>query len=132
MLRKRYIWGLIIVGGLTFIKIENLTRPQIELDTCSVNEIKINKKGETYGTYVIDEDGKNIEPDLMAVVGLNNVKGYVKKSDLYNEKNQPQNPEEALAMQYKESIRRWNLFYKNTINVYSNDGETILGKYKIN
>ena len=65
-----------------------------------------NDNGETYGTYIDKGDGEWKEPDLMAVVGLNDVEGYVRKVDLYDEKNQPNNPEEAIAYTNKKRKRR--------------------------
>ena len=85
-----------------------------------------NDNGQTYGTYIVNGDSDLQEPDLIAVVGVNNVEGYVRKSDLYNEKNQPQNPEEAqvyMEKREKEGSR--------VIPVYKKDGKTVIGKYKI-
>ena len=46
---------------------------------------KTNDNGETYGTYIDKGNGEWEEPDLMAVIGLNDVEGYVRKVDLYDE-----------------------------------------------
>lgn len=85
-----------------------------------------NDNGQTYGTYIHNGDGNLKEPDLIAVVGVNNVEGYVKKSDLYNMKNQPQNPEQAQA--YMETIEKNG---SRIIPVYKKDGKTIIGEYKV-
>ena len=61
---------------------------------------------------------------MIAVVGVNNIEGYVRKSDLYDEKNQPKNLDEAKAYMEKISSR--------IIPVYKKDGKTVIGKYKIN
>ncbi|MCK8744073.1 protease, partial [Clostridioides difficile] len=68
------------------------------------------------------------EPNLIYAQGENNVKGYVKKNDLYDEENQPQNPKEAVA--YMQRLERSNIKYKS-IPLYDKDGETIIGEYHI-
>lgn len=85
-----------------------------------------NDNGQTYGTYIDNGDGNLQEPDLMAVVGVDNVEGYVRKSDLYNKKNQPQNPEEAQA--YMEKIEKDG---SRIIPVYKKDGKTVIGEYEV-
>ena len=85
-----------------------------------------NDNGQTYGTYIDNGDGSLKEPDLIAVVGVNNVEGYVRKSDLYNEKNQPQNPDDAQAYMAKREKDGSRI-----IPVYKRDGKTVIGEYKI-
>lgn len=87
---------------------------------------KINDNGETYGTYIDKGDGEYEEPDLMAVIGVNDVEGYVKKVDLYDEENQPNNPEEAIA--YMEEREKEG---PRLIPVYEKDGKTVIGEYRI-
>ncbi|CEN31220.1 beta-lactamase inducer [[Clostridium] sordellii] len=87
---------------------------------------KTNDDGETYGTYIDKGDGEYEEPDLMAVIGVNDVEGYVKKVDLYDEENQPNNPEEAIAYMEKREKEGPRL-----IPVYEKDGKTIIGEYRI-
>ena len=87
---------------------------------------KINDNGETYGTYIDKGDGEYEEPDLMAVIGVNDVEGYVKKVDLYDEENQPNNPEEAIAYMEKREKEGPRL-----ILVYEKDGKTVIGEYRI-
>ena len=85
-----------------------------------------NDNGQTYGTYIANGDGKIKEPELMAVVGINNVEGYVKKSDLYDEENQPTTLEEVqtyIEKREKEGPR--------IIPVYKKDVKTIIGEYRI-
>ena len=85
-----------------------------------------NDNGETYGTYIDKRYGEWEEPDLMAVVGLNDVEGYVRKVDLYDEKNQPNNPEEAIAYMEKREKEGPRI-----IPVYEKDGKTVIGEYRI-
>ncbi|CEK33947.1 hypothetical protein [Paraclostridium sordellii] len=87
---------------------------------------KTNDDGETYGTYIDKGDGEYEEPDLMAVIGVNDVEGYVKKVDLYDEENQPNNPEEAIAYMEKREKEGPRL-----IPVYEKDGKTVIGEYRI-
>ncbi|MFR4162840.1 hypothetical protein GKD14_16760 [Paeniclostridium sordellii] len=87
---------------------------------------KTNDNGETYGTYIDKGDGEYEEPDLMAVIGVNDVEGYVKKVDLYDEENQPNNPEEAIAYMEKREKEGPRL-----IPVYEKDGKTVIGEYRI-
>lgn len=87
---------------------------------------KTNDNGETYGTYIDKGDGEYKEPDLMAVIGVNDVEGYVKKVDLYDEENQPNNPEEAIAYMEKREKEGPRL-----IPVYEKDGKTVIGEYRI-
>ncbi|QYE99523.1 hypothetical protein [Paraclostridium sordellii] len=87
---------------------------------------KTNDNGETYGTYIDKGDGEWEEPDLMAVIGVNDVEGYVKKVDLYDEENQPNNPEEAIACMEEREKEGPRL-----IPVYEKDGKTVIGEYRI-
>ena len=85
-----------------------------------------NNNGETYGTYIDKGDGEWEEPDLIEAVGLNNIEGYVRKVDLYDEENQPNNPEEAIAYMKKREKEG------PRINpVYKKDGKTVIGEYRI-
>lgn len=88
---------------------------------------KTNANGETYGTYIESEDGSDIEePDLIAVIGENNVEGYVKKSDFYDRKYNPETLEEVkkyMKLKEKEPYR--------VIPVYKEDGVTVIGELKI-
>ncbi len=85
-----------------------------------------NDNDQTYGTYIDNGDDKLQEPDLMLVVGVNNVEGYVKKSDLYNEKNQPKNPDEAQVYMENRKNKRVRI-----IPVYKKDGKTVIGEYEV-
>lgn len=87
---------------------------------------KTNDNGETYGTYIDKGDGEWEEADLMAVIGVNDIEGYVKKVDLYDEKNQPNNPEEAIDYMEKREKEGPRL-----IPVYEKDGKTVIGEYRI-
>ncbi|CEP80493.1 hypothetical protein QJR30_08380 [Paraclostridium sordellii] len=87
---------------------------------------KTNDNGETYGTYIDKGDGEWEEPDLMAVIGVNDVEGYVKKVDLYDEENQPNNPEQAIAYMEKREKEGPRL-----IPIYEKDGRTVIGEYRI-
>lgn len=60
---------------------------------------------------------------MIPAVGLDNVEGYVVEADLYDFDSQPNTPEEAIKYTKTRTSR--------TIPLYSNDGETVIGKYKI-
>ncbi|MDU1540010.1 hypothetical protein ACQQ2T_10095 [Paraclostridium tenue] len=120
----------IIISGCYFstnylINAKNLDNKDVELDP-DIYKIEVNENGDTYGTYEIDENGEIIEPDLMAVIGLDDVEGYVRRVDLYDEANQPNNPEEAIAYMKKREKEGPRI-----IPVYKEDGKTIIGKFKI-
>lgn len=86
-----------------------------------------NKNGQTYGTHISDDNGLTIaEPDLIEVIGENNVEGYVKKIDLYDESFNPKTPEEFVR--YVEEREKNG---QRIIPVYKKDGKSIIGEYKI-
>ena len=89
---------------------------------------KRNENNQTYGTFISNKEGYTIsEPELIAVEGVGGVKGYAKKSDLYDESFQPQTPEEFLN--YVEERDKKG---PRTIPVYELDGETIIGEFRLN
>ena len=87
---------------------------------------KTNNNGDTYGTFIEYANGSSEEPDLIEVVGENNINGYVKKSDLYDTINQPNNPEEAIAYMKKREQNG-----PRKIPIYEKDGKTKIGEYKM-
>lgn len=103
----------------------NKNGQSITLDTIR-RYFKVNENKETYGTYIDKGDGEFEEPDLMEVLGDNDVEGYVRKSDLYDEANQPNNPEEAIV--YMEKREKEG---PRVIPVYKKDGKTIIGQYTL-
>ena len=60
-----------------------------------------NENGETYGSSA-HANSLETEPDLIAAVGIDGTKGYLRKTDLYME--MPKTPEEALAKQRNQKI----------------------------
>lgn len=84
-----------------------------------------NANGETYGTYIDKGDDQWEEPDLMAVIGLNDVEGYVRRVDLYDESFNPSTPEEFLA--YVEERDKNG---PRVIPVYEKDGITVIGEFR--
>ncbi len=123
--------SLVIIGSIFTFNL-NINAQNIIISNNENGNIRYNKNGETYGTSIINKDGDIIEePNLIYAQGENNVKGYVKKNDLYDEENQPQNPKEAVAYMKEKRKLSLNPFYKNTIPIYDKDGITILGEFKI-
>lgn len=86
----------------------------------SAVEYEVNPNGQTYGS---DFCAASVEeaPDLIAVIGINGVSGYVYGQEL-NQK--PATPEEAVAMTLADQG-------SYTIPVYDVDGETILDYFQI-
>ena len=64
--------------------------------------------------------------NMIAAVGENNVEGYVSLDDLYDTDNQPKTPEEFLEIQRKNQRSKFKM-----VPLYSSDGETIIGEYRI-
>lgn len=131
--RKKYIFGLVIISGLTFIGVNSFTKHQNKSDNIKVYnkyEIKENEYGQSYGSNLANTEYGN-EPDLILVETDDGKLGYAYKDDFYDTKNQPNNPEEALA--YTEMVEK-NIkkkgYYK-AIPVYEKDGKTKIGSFKI-
>lgn len=66
--------------------------------------------------------------DMIKALGVNNIIGYVKESDLYDEENQPKTLEEAeiFLMKRSKSGEQYRM-----IPLYDVDGETIIDEYRI-
>ncbi|MFJ2044477.1 hypothetical protein ACIOBL_12765 [Paenibacillus taichungensis] len=79
-------------------------------------EVKINDKGETYGSFVY-HDGKEI--DLVKAIGVNGTEGYIKNSDM--NQDLPQTPEEAIQSMNEPKVDKY-------INLYDSN-ENIIGKF---
>lgn len=131
--RKKYIFGLVIISGLTFIGVNSFTKHQNKSDNIKVYnkyEIKENEYGQSYGSNLANTEYGN-EPGLILVETDDGKLGYAYKDDFYDTKNQPNNPEEAVA--YTEMVEK-NIkkkgYYK-AIPVYEKDGKTKIGSFKI-
>ena len=134
ILKKRYISRLVIIAGLTFIEVKGFANSQSELDDIANNEntyeIKENENGQTYGSNLATTEYGN-EPDLILVEIDDGKNGHVYKDDFYDTKNQPNNPEEAVAyMEMVEKNIKKNGYYR-AIPVYEEDGKTEIGSFKI-
>lgn len=131
--RKKYIFGLVIISGLTFIGVNSFTKHQNKSDNIKVYnkyEIKENEYGQSYGSNLANTEYGN-EPYLILVETDDGKLGYAYKDDFYDTKNQPNNPEEAVA--YTEMVEK-NIKkkgYYRAIPVYENDGKTKIGSFKI-
>ena len=94
--------------------------------------VKVNENRQTYGSnlsieeYTMDKNGNPSNLDLILVEAENGEVGYVMKEDFYDTKNQPKNPQEAVA--YMENLRKQG---DKVVPVYKDDGETIIGTYRI-
>lgn len=81
------------------------------------NSIKVNEKGETYGSEIM-ADTMGVELDLIAACGTNNTLGYVRSSDLNSSKID--NPKNITILKSKR-----------TIPLYNEEGITIIGDFEI-
>ncbi|WDQ31975.1 hypothetical protein PTQ21_26875 [Paenibacillus marchantiae] len=82
----------------------------------SEDQMEINDKGETYGSFVY-HDGKEI--DLVKAIGVNGTEGYIKTSDM--NQDLPQTPEEAIQSMNEPKVDKY-------INLYDSN-ENIIGKF---
>ncbi|MGL5718442.1 MAG: hypothetical protein ACRCX2_35890 [Paraclostridium sp.] len=85
-------------------------------------------------TLNINEEEKEIRINLytnknmIKAVGENEVEGYISLNDLYDEENQPQTPEEAIAFM---QVRAKSVNPYRIISLYDIDGVTEIGEYRI-
>lgn len=132
--KRVHIFGLLIVGGLAFMGLYIFDNSQNKLINLDVNEnkfeIKINEKGQTYGSNLANTKYGN-EPDLILVETDNGKSGYVYKDDFYDTANQPKNPEEAVAYTKMVEKKVKKHGYYKAIPVYEKDGTTVIGSFKI-
>jgi hypothetical protein len=87
------------------------------------NQYAVNENGESYGSAA-RATSIETEPDLIAVVGVKGLEGYVKKSDLYRD-----DPQTAEEMEYYMA----EVFGKGPryIPVYESDGKTAIDEFMI-
>lgn len=89
----------------------------------------VNDGGQTYGSCA---DAVYIEdyPDLVAVEGDNEKKGYVYKEDLLGE--DPSCPEEAVRMmEEREKAIADGTYTPDVYNVYAADGKTVIDTFTV-
>lgn len=79
-----------------------------------------NESGETYGSG--DLTPYERKPDLIKAMGMDGTIGYIRRAEA--DGPMPNTPEEALAIQAKQTNPRY-------INLYESNGKTIIGKFKI-
>jgi hypothetical protein len=86
----------------------------------STEEYKVNEEGLTYGS---DYYAKTIDesPELICVLGLNGIKGYVYAEELYNSTNSLEEVLEYVGSEHQDY----------TIPVYDVDGETLVDYFEI-
>ena len=120
--------------GLTFIEVKSFANSQSNLNEVSkqekVYEVKENNNGQTYGSELYSTEYDN-GPDLILVEMENGKTGYVYRDEFYDNENQPNNPEEAVAYMEKveKNIKKYG--YYKLIPVYKEDGKTEIGSFKI-
>lgn len=90
------------------------------------SEYHVNQNGQTYG---IEYDSGE-SPDLIAAVGENGIEGYIKSEDLLDEGDFVQTPEKAIEYSKKVATLKEEGAYRK-IPLYKSDGETIIGKFRV-
>ncbi|WP_092923236.1 hypothetical protein [Romboutsia hominis] len=134
VLKKRYVLGFVIIMGLTFIGVKRFANSQSNLDKISkenkVYIIKENDNGQTYGSELSSTEYNN-GPDLISVEMENGETGYVYRDEFYDNANQPNNPEEAVAYMemVEKNVKKYG--YYKLIPVYKEDGKTKIGSFEI-
>ncbi|WP_340029857.1 hypothetical protein MHB71_13085 [Paenibacillus sp. FSL H7-0940] len=79
-------------------------------------EIKINDKGESYGSLLYHDE---TELDLVKAFGVDGTEGYIKTSDM--NQDLPRTPEEAIQSMNEPKVDKY-------INLYDSN-ENIIGKF---
>ncbi|WP_090901163.1 hypothetical protein [Paenibacillus sp. OK076] len=79
-------------------------------------EIKINDKGQTYGSFVYHGE---TQLDLVKAIGVDGTEGYIKTSDM--NQDLPQTPEEAIQSMDEPKVDKY-------INLYDSN-ENVIGKF---
>lgn len=117
--KKRYILGLVIIVGLTFIEVVSFTNSQNNLEY-------IDEKDKA---YEIKENDNG--PDLISVEMKNGEIGYVYRDEFYDNVNQPNNPDEAVEYMntVEKNIKKYG--YYKSIPAYKEDGKTKIGTFEI-
>lgn len=114
--------------------IKSFANSKSDLDEISkeevVYEVKENENGQTYGSDLASTDYDN-GPDLISVEMENGETGYVYRDEFYDNENQPNNPEEAVAYMemVEKNVKKYG--YYKLIPVYEEDGKTEIGSFKI-
>ena len=134
ILKKRYVTGFLIIMGLTFVGVKSFVNSQSNLNEDfkeeKVYEVKENNNGQTYGSELSSTDYEN-GPDLISVEMKNGEIGYVYRDEFYDNANQPNNPEEAVAYMemVEKNVKKYG--YYKLIPVYKEDGKTEIGSFEI-
>lgn len=84
-----------------------------------------NQSGETYGS-LLDAPSPDLEPDLIAAIGVDGTEGYVRATELYSGPL-PKSPDEAVAyMKALESAP----YSVRKVPLYAADGKTVIGYFQ--
>jgi hypothetical protein len=95
----------------------------VDARTSAASVYQKNEAGQTYGSEKLATSFET-EPDLIAAVGTNGAKGYVKVTDLYGEL--PKTPQEAVS---KQKLRKSKAARR--ISLYEKDGTTVIGEFEL-
>lgn len=114
-----YLGAGVLLG--TFLAIFSLMN--VSAKTSAASAYPQNEAGQTYGSDKLATSFEK-EPDLIAAVGTDGTRGYVKATDLYGEL--PQTPEEAVPKQKQRTSEA-----SHRIPLYEKDGVTVVGEFEI-
>jgi hypothetical protein len=95
---------------------------QPQTATKSKNDFPKNKEGRAYGSLA-DAKSPDDAPDLISATGVDGTSGYIKSSDVFGV--QPKTPQEALEKQRKRVPGT------RFIPLYDVDGQTVIGKFRV-
>ncbi len=120
LLKQSSFIAFALVGLLMGISVYAAVGDGNSADKGKTKEFPKNVYDEKYGSSA-DVSSFKDWPELVLATGVDNIVGYVRKSDL--DENMPKSPAEALAKQAKQE--------KRVINLYESDGKTVIGKFEI-
>ncbi|MDF9409889.1 MAG: hypothetical protein A4E53_00788 [Pelotomaculum sp. PtaB.Bin104] len=118
---KTVIFGVALVAGIALGTLGILGIHDTTANAGSNYVFPKNQYGQTYGSSFYATSPETV-PDLVAAVGMDDTKGYVKRTDL--EQPFPKTPQEAIA------LNKQNLAHPTQeIPLYDVDGKTVIGKF---
>lgn len=112
-------------NGTSYTTSTTTASPNAKIRSTEPNIMKtqLNSSGETFGSslYIIDIED---EPDLILATGVDGTKGYVKKSDLYED--MAESPEVAVMFMNSRNANKVRV-----IPLYDSEGQMVIGEFEI-
>ena len=103
---------------------ESSTPKDGEFSRFTIEDIQVNSSGETFGPESAATSYED-RPDLIAAVGVDGVKGYIKKSDFDGE--MPSSPEEAVKLMHSPEY----LYTARVVPLYDSEGKKVIGEFRM-